>query len=63
MEALPIYRAEQGYKLTPGQLAAAVAEGGVGLIYLIDPLNPLGVGYSATRSPASPASRATPGPG
>ena len=47
VEALPIYRAEQGYKLTPGQLAAAVAEGGVGLIYLIDPLNPLGVGYSA----------------
>ncbi len=47
VEALPIYRAEQGYKLTPGQLAAAVAGGGVGLIYLIDPLNPLGVGYSA----------------
>ena len=44
---LPIYRAEQGYKLTPGQLAAAVEEGGAGLIYLIDPLNPLGVGYSA----------------
>ena len=47
VEALPIYRAEQGYKLTPGQLGEAVAEGGVGLIYLIDPLNPLGVGYSA----------------
>ena len=46
VEALPIYRAEQGYKLTPGQLGEAVAGGGVGLIYLIDPLNPLGVGYS-----------------
>ena len=46
VEALPIYRAEQGYKLTPGQLGEAVARGGVGLIYLIDPLNPLGVGYS-----------------
>ncbi len=45
--ALPIYRAEQDYKLTAGQLGAAVEEGGAGLIYLIDPLNPLGVGYSA----------------
>ena len=44
---LPIYRAEQDYKLTVGQLAGAVEEGGAGLIYLIDPLNPLGVGYSA----------------
>ena len=47
VEALPIYRAEQDYKLSAGQLAAAVAAGGAGLIYLIDPLNPLGVGYSA----------------
>ncbi|MDE0057630.1 MAG: pyridoxal phosphate-dependent aminotransferase [Defluviicoccus sp.] len=45
--ALPIYRAEQGFKLTPGQLAEAVAAGGAGLIYLIDPLNPLGIGYPA----------------
>ena len=44
---LPVYRAEQGYKLSPGQLGEAVAEGGAALIYLIDPLNPLGVGYSA----------------
>ncbi|MDE0334296.1 MAG: pyridoxal phosphate-dependent aminotransferase [Defluviicoccus sp.] len=47
VEALPIYRAEHDYKLSAGQLAAAVEEGGAGLIYLIDPLNPLGVGYSA----------------
>ena len=45
--ALPIYRAEQGYRLTAAQLAGAVADGGAGLIYLIDPLNPLGVGYAA----------------
>ena len=45
--ALPIYRPEQDYKLSAEQLAGAVEEGGAGLIYLIDPLNPLGVGYSA----------------
>ena len=45
--ALPVYSAERGYRLSPGQLGEAVAEGGAALIYLIDPLNPLGVGYSA----------------
>ncbi len=45
--ALPIYEAAQGYRLTPARLAAAVAEAGAALIYLIDPLNPLGVCYTA----------------
>lgn len=45
--ALPIYEADQGYKLTPDQLARAVADGGARLIYLIDPLNPLGISYTA----------------
>ncbi len=44
--ALPVYEAEQDYKLTAAQLQAAVDDGGAALIYLIDPLNPLGVSYS-----------------
>jgi aspartate/methionine/tyrosine aminotransferase len=44
--ALPIYEAAQGYRLVADQLQAAVADGGAKLIYLIDPLNPLGIGYS-----------------
>lgn len=44
--ALPIYEAALGYKLGASQLEAAVADGGAKLIYLIDPLNPLGIGYS-----------------
>lgn len=38
---LPIYSAEQGYKLTPAQLRAAVNEK-TRVIYLVDPNNPLG---------------------
>ena len=45
--ALPIYDAAQDYKLTPAQLETAVADGGARLIYLIDPLNPLGIMYTA----------------
>ena len=45
--ALPIYDAAQDYKLTPEQLEAAVADGGARLIYLIDPLNPTGITYTA----------------
>jgi aspartate/methionine/tyrosine aminotransferase len=45
--ALPIYEADQNYKLTADQLAAAVADGGARLIYIVDPLNPLGICYTA----------------
>ncbi|MDR5759592.1 pyridoxal phosphate-dependent aminotransferase [Caballeronia sp. LZ035] len=38
---LPIYSAGQHYKLTPAQLRAAVNEN-TGVIYLVDPNNPLG---------------------
>lgn len=38
---LPIYDARQNYKLTPAQLKAAVSER-TGVIYLVDPNNPLG---------------------
>lgn len=38
---LPIYNAAQGYKLTVEQLRAAVNEN-TGVIYLVDPNNPLG---------------------
>ena len=38
---LPIYNAAQGYKLTAEQLRAAVDEN-TGVIYLVDPNNPLG---------------------
>jgi aspartate/methionine/tyrosine aminotransferase len=38
---IPIYRPENGYKLTPAQLEAAVTED-TKLIYLVDPNNPLG---------------------
>jgi aspartate/methionine/tyrosine aminotransferase len=38
---LPIYSADQGYKLTVEQLRAAVNEN-TGVIYLVDPNNPLG---------------------
>jgi aspartate/methionine/tyrosine aminotransferase len=38
---LPIYDAAQNYKLTPAQLRAAVNEN-TGVIYLVDPNNPLG---------------------
>ena len=44
--ALPIYDKAQDYKLTPDQLAEAARNGGVRLIYLVDPLNPLGISYS-----------------
>lgn len=46
LAALPIYEAEQGYRLTAAQLRAAVADGGAKLIYLVDPLNPLGICYT-----------------
>lgn len=45
--ALPIYEADQNYRLTAEQLAAAVDDGGARLIYLVDPLNPLGIRYTA----------------
>lgn len=38
---LPIYNAEQNYRLTPDQLRDAVDEN-TGVIYLVDPNNPLG---------------------
>ena len=44
--ALPIYEAAQAYKLGLEQLAEACRTG-VRMIYLIDPLNPLGVTYEA----------------
>lgn len=44
---LPIYEADQAYKLVPDQLERAVADGGAKLIYLVDPLNPLGISYTA----------------
>ena len=43
---IPIYKPEQGYRLTVAQLEAAVTEK-TRLIYLVDPNNPLGVCYSA----------------
>lgn len=43
---IPIYKPENGYKLTVAQLAAAVTDE-TRLIYLVDPNNPLGVCYSA----------------
>ncbi len=46
--ALPIYEAEQNFRLTPEQLEAAISEGGARLIYIVDPLNPLGITYSAS---------------
>lgn len=44
---LPIYEASQGYRLTAQQLRDA-ASGGARIIYLIDPLNPLGIAYTET---------------
>ena len=41
--ALPVYAAEQGYRLRASQLAEVIEPGS--LIYLIDPLNPLGSSY------------------
>ena len=41
--ALPVYTAEQGYRLRAQQLAEVIEPGS--LIYLIDPLNPLGSRY------------------
>ena len=41
--ALPVYAAEQGYRLGASQLAEVIEPGS--LIYLIDPLNPLGSSY------------------
>lgn len=38
---LPIYDSQQGYKLSPAQLRAAVGPN-TGVIYLVDPNNPLG---------------------
>lgn len=43
---IPIYKPENGYKLTAAQLEAAVTDK-TRLIYLVDPNNPLGVCYSA----------------
>ena len=43
---LPIYEPELNYKLGIKQLEEAVSRGNVKLIYLIDPLNPLGIGYT-----------------
>ena len=43
---LPIYEPELNYKLSAAQLEETVNKGGVKLIYLIDPLNPLGISYS-----------------
>ncbi len=44
---IPIYKPENGYKLTVEQVASAVTDK-TRLIYLVDPNNPLGVCYSAT---------------
>ena len=44
---IPIYKPENGYKLTVAQLEAAVTDK-TRIIYLVDPNNPLGVCYSAT---------------
>jgi len=41
---LPIYEGEQGYRLTPEQLAEAAGRG-ARLIYLVDPHNPVGFAY------------------
>jgi aspartate/methionine/tyrosine aminotransferase len=41
--AVPVYAAEQGYRLTAERLAAVIEPGS--LVYLIDPLNPLGSSY------------------
>lgn len=43
---LPIYDAAQGYKLTADQLRAAVGPN-TGVIYLVDPNNPLGTCHTA----------------
>ncbi len=43
---IPIYKPDNGYKLTVAQLEAAVTDK-TRLIYLVDPNNPLGVCYSA----------------
>ena len=40
---LPVYAEDQGYRLTAGQLAEVIEPGS--LVYLIDPLNPLGSSY------------------
>lgn len=40
---LPVYAENQGYRLTAGQLAEVIEPGS--LVYLIDPLNPLGSSY------------------
>lgn len=44
--ALPIYEVESDYRLGITQLEDAVSEQGAKLIYLIDPLNPLGISYT-----------------
>lgn len=43
---IPIYRPDNGYKLTPAQLDAAV-DASTRLIYIVDPNNPLGTCHSA----------------
>lgn len=43
---IPIYKPENGYRLTAAQLEAAVTDR-TRLIYLVDPNNPLGVCYTA----------------
>ena len=44
--ALPIYEVESDYRLGITQLEDAMSEQGAKLIYLIDPLNPLGISYT-----------------
>lgn len=44
--ALPLYSAEQGYRVTAAQIAEVIEPGS--LLYLIDPLNPLGSRYTRT---------------
>lgn len=43
---LPVYEPDQDYRLTAEQLREATSAG-AGIIYLIDPLNPLGICYTA----------------
>ena len=44
---IPIYNAEQDYKLKPEQLAGAITDR-TRLVYLVDPNNPLGICYTRT---------------
>lgn len=56
--AVPVYDAASGYKLTAAQLAGVIRERS--LVYLIDPLNPLGSRYTrAELEPIVELARAT----